>query len=90
MYEMGPQGHSATFLLSSYSQMCYGAEMDHQGWFIGPNGELLFWVPSYLRPLSGLTTNTKLVIVAGLGSWLDVTHLINGQEWQKIKRKLTA
>ena len=57
--------------------------MNHQGWFIGPNSEFLFWVPSYLRPCS-LTTDTKRVII-GLGSWLDVNHLIHGQEWWKIK-----
>jgi len=57
--------------------------MNHQGWFIGPNGELLFWVPSYLRPCS-LTTYMQLVIPR-LGSWLDLNHFIHGQEWQKIK-----
>jgi len=55
--------------------------MNYHGWFIGPNGEFLFWVPSYLRPCR-LTTDTKLVI-AGLGSWLDVSNVIHGQEWQK-------
>jgi len=57
--------------------------MNDQGWFIGPTGEFLFWVPSYLRPCS-FTIDTQLVI-ARLGSWFDVTYLIHGQEWQKIK-----
>ena len=58
--------------------------MDHKGWFTGPNGEFVFWVPSYLRPCN-ITIDTKLVI-ASLGSqpWLDVTHFIHGQEWQRI------
>ena len=62
--------------------------MNDEGWFIGPNGEFLLWVPSYLRP-SGLTTDTKWVIAGQGKSWLDVTHLIhvNGQEWQKIKER---
>ena len=57
--------------------------MNDQGWFIGPNGEFLFWIPSYLRPCS-LTTDAKWV-TESLGSWLDLTHVIHGQEWQKIK-----
>ena len=55
--------------------------MNDQGWFIAPNGECLFWVPPYLRPCS-LTTDTMLVLPR---PWLDVNHLIHGQEWQKIK-----
>ena len=55
--------------------------MNDQGWFIGPNDEFLLWVPPYLRPCS-LTTDTLLVIPT---TWLDVSHLMHGQEWQKIK-----
>ena len=62
--------------------------MNRQGWFIGPNGELLFWVPSYLRPCS-LATGIKLVI-GDPGWWLDVTYLIHGQEWQKIKDRKSS
>ena len=54
--------------------------MDSQGWFIGPNGEFLFWVPPYLRPCS-LITDTMLVVQ---WPWVDVNHLIHGHEWQKI------
>jgi len=55
--------------------------MNDQGWFIGPNGELLLWVPPYLRPCS-LITDAILVIP---WPWLDVRPLMHGQEWQKIK-----
>ena len=54
--------------------------MNPQGWFIGPNDELLFWVPSYLRPCS-LTTDSMLVIP---WPWVDVSFLILGQEWWKV------
>ena len=57
--------------------MHHGASMDSQGWFIGPNGEFFFWVPPYLRPCS-------LITDAMLWPWADVSHLIHGQEWQKI------
>ena len=56
--------------------------MNNQGWFIGPNGKFLFWVPPYLRPYT-LLTDTMLVI-----PWprLDVSHLMHasGREWLKI------
>ena len=61
--------------------MCHGASTNPQGWFLGPNGEFLFWVPPYLRPCS-LITDTMLVIP---WTWIDVTPLIHGQEWQGIK-----
>jgi len=60
--------------------MYRGASMNPQGWFIGPNGEFLFWVPPYLRPCS-LIADTMLVIP---WSWVDVSHFIHGQEWQNI------
>ena len=62
------------------TEMCHGASMNSQGWFIGSNDELLFWVPPYLRPCS-LLTDTMLVIP---WPWVDVSHLIRGQEWVKI------
>ena len=54
--------------------------MNPQGWFIGLHGELLFWVPPYLRPWS-LITDTPLVI-----PWprVDVSYLVHGKEWQRI------
>ena len=55
--------------------------MNHQGWFIAPNGEFLFWVPPYLRPCS-LTTDTMLVLSR---PWVDAGNLMHGQEWRKIK-----
>ena len=58
--------------------------MNNQGWFIGPNDELLSWVPPYLRPCS-LTTGVKFVIRRGPSShWLSVDHVMHGQDWQKI------
>ena len=56
--------------------------MNPQGWFTGPHGELLFWVPHYLRPCSLITDKMfKLVIP---WSWIDVNHFIHGEEWQSI------
>jgi len=55
--------------------------MNPLGWFTGPNGEFLFWVPPYLRPCS-LITNSMLVIP---GPWVDVSRLIHGSEWHKIR-----
>jgi len=64
----------------NHSEIRHGASMNPQGWFIGSKGEFLFWVPPYLRPFN-LTADTMLVI-----PWprIDVSHLIRGQEWQKI------
>jgi len=53
--------------------------MNPQGWFIGSNGEFLFWVPPYLRPWNLITD--MLVI-----PWprVDVNHFIHGQTWHEI------
>ena len=56
--------------------------MNPEGWFVGPNGELLFWVPPYLRPCSLI----DMILVISR-PWVDVSHLILGQEWQKINDK---
>ena len=71
---------SASRKCRNHSEICRKASMNPQGWFTGPYGELLFWVPPYLRPCS-LTTDIPLVI-----PWpqVDVSHLLHGQEWQKI------
>jgi len=53
--------------------------MNSQGWFIGPNGEYLFWIPPYLRPFS-LITDVFVIT----WTWINVSHFVHGQEWQKI------
>ena len=55
--------------------------MNNQGWFIESNGELLFWIPPYLRPCS-LIMDMTLVIPR---PWIDVSYVMHGQEWHKIK-----
>ena len=54
--------------------------MTDDGWFMGQEDDLLFWVPPYLHPI-GLFPVTRLAIG---GSILDVRLLAHGEKWHSI------
>ena len=52
------------------------------GWITGPNGELLFWVPPWMR--SGLyDSRTSLIIGRFPKTKLDLSKFVHGPQWQK-------
>ena len=55
--------------------------LDHDGWIIGPAGQLLFWVPPSLHGKIYLPWNT-LLIPRG-GPELDLSHMVHGETWQQ-------
>ena len=85
MYKMDLVDSSTSFSYKygNSSEIWHEARINSQGWFVGSNGKLLFWVPPYLRPCS-LTTERVLVIPR---PWIDVSYFIYGQEWHKIRWK---
>ena len=54
---------------------------DHDGWIIGPAGQLLFWVPPSLHGKIYMPRNT-LLIPRG-GPELDLSHMVHGETWQQ-------
>jgi hypothetical protein len=58
--------------------------MDDYGWVLGPNSELLFWVPPDLR--TGLyRPNNALVIGKCITTKLDVSSFAHGESWTNCK-----
>jgi len=54
------------------------------GWILGPNSELLFWVPPILR--DGLFwPRNKLVLGAIITTKLDFTCFVHGEQWINCK-----
>ncbi|KAG2125987.1 hypothetical protein DEU56DRAFT_823626 [Suillus clintonianus] len=51
------------------------------GWMLGPNHQLLFWVPPASRRLF-YTPRVELVIPRG-GPELDLSRMAHGQHWRK-------
>jgi len=55
--------------------------MDDRGWFTGENGQLLFWIPPYLRPRFPHPP-TRLVIPSS--PELDVSQMVHGDRWHEV------
>lgn len=51
------------------------------GWAHGPNGELLFWVPSWNR--EGLARPRNTVVMGKGANKLDFTRWVHGEDWWK-------
>ncbi|PVF91385.1 hypothetical protein CPB86DRAFT_770742 [Serendipita vermifera] len=56
------------------------SQMNEQGWVLGPNLELLFWVPPDLR-LGLLWPNNTLVIGKCIKTKLDLSSFVHGESW---------
>ena len=71
-----------TIRLSAYNYLTnfQNNRMTDDGWFMGQEDDLLFWVPPYLHPI-GLFPVTRLAIG---GSILDVRLLAHGEKWHSI------
>ncbi|PVF91742.1 hypothetical protein CPB86DRAFT_284441 [Serendipita vermifera] len=54
--------------------------MDHNGWVLGPNLELLFWVPPELR-LGLIRPNNTLVIGKCIKTKLNLSSFVHGESW---------
>jgi hypothetical protein len=50
---------------------------------LGPNSELLFWVPPGIRPKLCALRNT--MILGGDGTHLDLKHFVHGEAWSRCK-----
>jgi hypothetical protein len=56
------------------------------GWVLGPNSELLFWVPPELR--DGLwQPDNVAVITEAITTKLDLKHFVHGQSWALCKEQ---
>ncbi|KIM32666.1 hypothetical protein M408DRAFT_184821 [Serendipita vermifera MAFF 305830] len=65
--------------------LCFNdTSMIEDGWVLGPNSELLFWVPPDLR--TGLyRPGDVLVIGRCLKTKLDMTSFVHGESWARCK-----
>jgi hypothetical protein len=50
------------------------------GWILGPDSELLFWVPSTLRA-GLLRPGNELFIGAAIATRLDLESFVHGESW---------
>ncbi|KIM25798.1 hypothetical protein M408DRAFT_73853, partial [Serendipita vermifera MAFF 305830] len=53
------------------------------GWILGPNSELLFWVPPELRPK--LCPLRNKLVLGGHATHLDLKHFVHGDAWTHCK-----
>ncbi|KIM20971.1 hypothetical protein M408DRAFT_305789 [Serendipita vermifera MAFF 305830] len=58
------------------------------GWMLGPNSELLFWVPPTLR--SGLWRPENTVVIGKQATKLGFKHFSHGEYWTRCKDPLLA
>ncbi|KIM19961.1 hypothetical protein M408DRAFT_82758, partial [Serendipita vermifera MAFF 305830] len=53
-------------------------------WILGPNSELLLWVPPAIRPGLCLLRNT--VVIGGNVTQLDLKNFVHGEAWSYCRR----
>ena len=53
------------------------------GWILGSNSELLFWVPPLLRP--GLWRPSTAVVIGAHETRLDLRRFVHGDDWIRCK-----
>jgi hypothetical protein len=53
------------------------------GWILGPNAELLFWVPPSLR--DGLWWPNNNYVIGQLTTKLDLARFVHGESWPQCK-----
>jgi hypothetical protein len=56
--------------------------LEKDGWMMGPNGRLLFWVPPASRQAFKYNPQTALVIENGCVE-LDLSRMAHGTSWQR-------
>lgn len=56
------------------------------GWVLGPNSELLFWVPPGIR--SGLCPLRNTLVLGGDVTQLDLTTFVHGEAWIRCRDRL--
>ncbi|KAG2739018.1 prolyl oligopeptidase, partial [Suillus brevipes Sb2] len=61
------------------------AVLDDDGWMMGPNRRLVFWVPPASRK-SLYNSSTALVLPRG-GPELDLSRMVHGTRWQQCYEK---
>ncbi|KAG2155726.1 hypothetical protein DEU56DRAFT_724843, partial [Suillus clintonianus] len=54
------------------------------GWMLGPNRRLLFWVPPASREAFSYNPRTALVMLKGCIE-LDLSHMAHGTRWQRCR-----
>jgi hypothetical protein len=54
------------------------------GWVLGPDSEILFWVPPALR-IGLLRPGNKLFIGEAIATRLDLTSFVHGESWYLCK-----
>ena len=53
------------------------------GWILGPNSELLFWVPPTLR--TGLWRPGNTAVMGEFATRLDLEQFVHGEDWVRCK-----
>ena len=51
----------------------------HDGWILGPNDELLFWVPPVLQ--KGISWPRTRLVIGAVSTKLDFKHFVHGEKW---------
>ncbi|KIM29982.1 hypothetical protein M408DRAFT_67048, partial [Serendipita vermifera MAFF 305830] len=55
-------------------------------WILGPNSELLFWVPPGIR--SGLCPLRNTLVIGDEATQLDLTNFVHGDRWTRCRGRL--
>ncbi|KAL4078980.1 WD40-repeat-containing domain protein [Scleroderma yunnanense] len=56
--------------------------LEKDGWIVGPNGELLLWIPPSYHPFCWYSPWTSLIIPRGIPE-LDLSKMVHGSAWNQ-------
>ncbi|KIM20243.1 hypothetical protein M408DRAFT_308850 [Serendipita vermifera MAFF 305830] len=75
--------HKATVIPSkSVSSIVENFHIEPDGWILGPQSELLLWVPPTLR-VGLYRSRNKLIIGRCIKTWIDFDLFVHGNEWAR-------
>ncbi|KAG1817842.1 hypothetical protein EV424DRAFT_1513007 [Suillus variegatus] len=72
-------------LLASTTHDDHTFALGDDGWVLGPNDQLLFWVPPASREAFKYNSQTAFIIPRG-DVELDLSHMAHGTRWQHCRK----
>ena len=65
-----------------------GVALTEEGWVVGPEGKLLFWIPMNFHPIMYFPGNS--LVIPNDASQLDLSHFAHGTSWQMCREQAAA
>jgi len=62
--------------------------LTEEGWVVGPQGKLLFWIPMNIYPIMYFPGNS--LVIPNDASQLDLSHFAHGPSWQVCREQAAA